>query len=133
MLPKNFRLSKKKDFEAVFQKGKSIKGVGFVLNFLEKKNNKFIYKFSKKSTAMQEISGDLKVGFIVSLKVHKKAVKRNKLKRRMREVIKDNLDKIKKGNFIVIVALPSAANFSFKEVKKNINVLLKKAHLLKNA
>lgn len=114
MLPKQFRLSKKRDFELVFKRGKSIKGNGFILNFLEKGNE------------------DLKIGFIVSLKVHKKATRRNKLKRRMREATRANLEKIKRGFLIVIVALPEAVNFSYQQIKENLEKLFQKANLFNN-
>lgn len=113
MLPKEYRLLKKKDFQLVFKKGKSLKEGGFILNFL---------KLDQKD--------DLKIGFIVSTKVHKKATRRNRLKRRMREAIRKNLPKIKRGYFLVFVALSQAIQYDFPTIEKELLVLLNKAGVI---
>ncbi len=70
MLKKENRLTKKKDFESLFEKGKGIKQDSLYLKY--KKNN------LKKS----------RVSIIVGKNYSKKAVERNKIKRRIREIIK---------------------------------------------
>lgn len=114
MLPKEYRLSKKKDFQLVFKRGESLKEGGFILNFLKLEKGK-----------------DLKFGFIVSSKVHKKATRRNKLKRRMREAIRRNLFKVKRGYFFVFVALPQAIQYDFATIEKQLLLLLEKANAIK--
>jgi len=73
----------------------------------------------------------LLIGFIVSTKVSKKAVVRNKIKRRLREIfrllIKDK--KIKTGFEIVVIAKPKAAEAGFKELEKEINNLMMKSNI----
>jgi len=75
---------------------------------------------------------DLKIAFVVGTKVSKSAVKRNRLKRQMREVVrlllKDN--QIERGYFIAIMAKPTLLGASFEDIKKSINVLLFRAHVL---
>ena len=80
MLPKKNRLKNKKDFERVFKQGK-----GFKEDFL-------FFKITKNNLK------ENRFGFIVSLKVSKKAVLRNKVKRRLREIIKKRAgDKLIEG------------------------------------
>jgi len=112
MLPKNNRLKNKKEFKEIFRKGK-----GFEKDFLFlkiKKNN------SKK----------IKVGFIVPKKVNKKAVVRNKIKRRLREIIKEEFFKIKPGINIVLVVKKDIEKKDFLEIKKTVIILLREAEVL---
>ncbi len=75
MLGKENRLRRKKDFEEIFKKGRSFKESFLVLKIL--KNNLKVSRF----------------GFVVSQKVSKKAVVRNKIKRRLREIVGLNIKK----------------------------------------
>lgn len=114
MLPRENRLKRKKDFKKVFQKGKSVKG-NFLL--LKKTENEL---------------GVSRFGFIVSSKVFKKAVERNKLKRRLRHIVREFLPEIKEGVDGVFVALSSVKGKNFEEIKKEVEKILKKSKLLKN-
>lgn len=69
MLPKNERLRRAKDFALLSQKGRAVFGPFFTLRL----------RSSKTPT---------KVGFVASTKIFKTAVKRNRVKRRMREVLR---------------------------------------------
>ena len=112
MLPKANRLRKKKDFEELFKKGKSFKN-----NFLTLK-------------IAQNNLKESRFGFIVSQKVSKKAVLRNKIKRRLRDIIKRNIKDIKNGMDVVIIVLTGLEKKSFLEIKEILNILLKKAGLI---
>lgn len=107
MLPKNNRLKKKKDFERVFRLGKKIKGDCFYLKFLENNLNK------------------IRVGFVVSKNVSNKATIRNKVKRRMREVVRRMLERLKPGYDVVIVAQRGIEKEDFLKIKKKIEEALK--------
>ena len=112
MLTKINRLKKEKDFEKIFKKGKSFKN-GFLI--------------------LKIVSNDLeesRFGFIVSQKVSKKAVLRNKVKRRLRDIIQKNIVKIKKGVDIVLIVLPGLEKKSFLETKETLDTLLKKTGLV---
>lgn len=69
-------------------------------------------------------------GFVVSQKISKKAVIRNKIKRRLREIIRNNLDKIKKNYNVIFIAKKGIEEKEFKEIKEIIEQLLKRARLL---
>ncbi len=114
MLPIKNRLKKKKDFEKVLKEGKSVKWDGLALKYC---SNSF-----KES----------RFGIIVSKKVSKKAVVRNKIKRRIREILRRELEKIKKSQDIVFFVFPEFKNKEFPEVQKIVIKLLKKGKLLKN-
>lgn len=112
MLKKENRLSKKKDFDAVWQKGRSsfdkILGVKILPNKLE------INRF----------------GIMIGLKVSKKAVERNKIKRRIREIIKISEGDLKNGFDIVISVLPAARDKEFLELEGSVKFNFKRLKVL---
>lgn len=113
MLPKPNRLKKEKDFDQVFKKGKSIGGDFLFLKVFNRDENK-----------------ESRFGFVVSTKVDKKATVRNKVKRRLREIVRSNLAQIKKGKDVVIVAQPKIKNQSFDSISNALLSKFKKAGLL---
>ena len=114
MLPKINRLKKKKDLEKVFKKGKGVKEGLLILKTV--KNNLNNSRF----------------GFVVSRKVSKKASLRNKVKRRLRDLVKERLKKIKRGKDNLLIALPGLERKSFKEIEETINKLFKKAKIMEH-
>lgn len=114
MLSKKNRITKKNDFERIFKKG-----VGFKENFL-------ILKTASNSSQMKTS----RFTFIVSRKISKKATIRNKIKRQLRELVRPQMDKIKKGIDGVFIVLPGFGSKSFQEMKDTVNNLLKKAKLI---
>jgi len=114
MLPKQNRLKKKKDFERVFKQGKGIKR-----NFL-------LFKFIKNDLGVSRF------GFVVSQKISKKVTVRNKIKRRLRMVLRGELPKIKPGFDGVWVVLKNSERRDFKEIEGIIKEILQKTPLIKN-
>ncbi|MBU2539712.1 ribonuclease P protein component [Patescibacteria group bacterium] len=113
MLPRQNRLTKKRDFDSVFKNGKGAKE-GFL--FLKTVPNKL---------------SDSRFAFITSQKMSKKATVRNKIRRQLREIIKTNIGIIKKGTDCAIVVLPGFNDVSFWDIEKDMMGLLKKAKLVK--
>lgn len=68
--------------------------------------------------------------FIISTKVHKKAVKRNHAKRLLSSVLKELWPQIKPGFNGVFLAKKTLMEADFKEIKKEMVLLLEKAKLL---
>ena len=108
MLAKINRLRKETDFEKLFKKGKSFKNGFLILKIAE--NNLEESRFA----------------FIVSQKVSKKATLRNKIKRRLRDIVRQNITEIKKGKDIALITLPGIEKQDFLETKEKLNSLLKK-------
>jgi ribonuclease P protein component len=100
MLTKINRIKKKKDFETIFKNGSNFKAP-----FL-------VFKIFKNDL------GYSRFGFVVSQKVSKKAVVRNKVRRRITEIIKSNFDQIKKGIDVVTICLPGIEKKDFPELKE---------------
>lgn len=72
-------------------------------------------------------TGDLLIGFVVSTKVSKSAVKRNRVKRQMREVVRLLLKegKIKAGYMLALMAKPEIVGKEYKEIEAEIVASLK--------
>jgi len=84
MLPREKRLTKNRDFERVYQKGKRLNGESFNLIFLKKN------------------TGPTRVGIVVGKKFSKKATDRNRQKRIYKEAVADLCRTLEDGLDLVI-------------------------------
>jgi len=109
---KENRLKKRKQFNWTFKNGTSVHSKDLVL----------IYTSSW--------AKDYKVGFSVTKKVGK-AVVRNKVKRRLREILTKLDGRILPKHTLVFVAKSSIVEAEFLEIEKQVELLLKKANLIK--
>lgn len=112
MLKKYLRLAKQKDFENVFDRGRYFSED--ILSLKVAKNN---FDYSR-------------FGFIVSNKISKKAVARNRIKRLLRESARLLHKNIKPGFDGVFICKNKAAGKSFGEIGLCVEKLLKKSGLL---
>lgn len=108
MLPKRNRLKKKKDIERVLKNGKTFRERFILFKFIENdlKKSRFC--------------------FIVSQKISKKAVLRNKIRRWMSEAVRGKIKELKKEIDGIFIALPGIENEDFWGIKKMIDNLLLK-------
>lgn len=112
MLPQINRIKKKKDFEKIFKNSKSFK------------TNLFIFRIMKNDLQLDRF------GFVVSLKISKNAVLRNKIRRRLSEIIRSESENIKTGMDLVIITLPGIEKKEFSELKEAIRDALVKTKLV---
>ena len=99
---------KKKDIDKIFREGKDAKGDFFALKAL--RNNLGIFRF----------------GSIISQKISKKASVRNKIRRRLREVVRIKKKNKGEGWDILFIALPGAEEREFKQIKEMVEKLFGK-------
>jgi len=111
MVPKKNRLQKKTEIVRVFKKGKGFKEDFLILKLV--KNNLEKSRFS----------------FIISKKVSKKATTRNKIKRRLSEIVRLKLKKIKKGIDVILIACPGLEEKDFWEIEESLDKLFLRANL----
>lgn len=106
-------MNKKQDIERIFKRGRSI--YAGALGLRAAPNSLAISRFT----------------VVVSLKVSKKAVERNRLKRRLREIMRQEImPRIKGGLDGIILTQKPLLNLTFDELKKLTIELFKKAKLL---
>lgn len=107
MLPKQHRLLRSRDFARVRRRGRSASGPLFALYVLPVR------------------PPDIRVGFSVSKKVGK-AVVRNRVKRRLREAVRQELPSIRPGTDLVFIARPSAAEASYWDIAEAVQWALRR-------
>ena len=103
------RLKKEKDFNLLFNKGKRV--------------------FSSNLTMLYIEAPSLKVGFAVSKK-HGGSVKRNRIKRLLRESFRSFIPEIGQNFFFVFIPKVSE-NYTLDNFKKEMRYLLKKGEIIK--
>ena len=113
MLSKNYRLKKRTAFSATYRTGKTFHKDGVTI---------FVGKTKTDDKPA-------KVGFVVSKKVHKRAVKRNRIKRLMREsyrlMIKENA--VNNGYLsLIFVGSSKLLNKNFQEINVIVRSLVSK-------
>ena len=113
MLLKANTLTKDKEFENVFKLGKSSFDKIIGIKAIENKNK--IIRF----------------GILVSTKISKKAVERNKIKRQIKDIIRLELEKLKQDRDVVVITLPSILGKTYQEIQESIIKHFKKLGLYK--
>lgn len=69
-------------------------------------------------------------GVVIGIKVHKRAVKRNLLRRRIREILRKHLAEIKPGYDVMVMAQTRALELEYTELEVQLLSCLKKLGLL---
>lgn len=104
----DYRLKKEKDFDLVFKKGKRIFSSNLTLVYLESKETKVGYAVGKK---------------------HGGSVKRNRIKRILRESFRSFTPFLRQNFFFVFIP-KVAEDYSLESFKKNMEYLLKKGRFI---
>ncbi|PIR96663.1 MAG: ribonuclease P protein component [Candidatus Doudnabacteria bacterium CG10_big_fil_rev_8_21_14_0_10_41_10] len=113
MLPKQSRLSKEKDIVLVLRRGRRLTSSFMNLNVLN--NHTKVSRF----------------GFIVSKKVAAKPIKRNLIKRRMRNIIGKHKKNLLTGFDCLFVTKPPIKLVDYQDTEKELLGLLERAGQVK--
>lgn len=109
---RKYSLKKNEEFQNVFKKGKSVANRQFVVYQLVKEEETILF------------------GLSVSKKIGN-AVMRNRIKRLMKEVLRELTPELYQNRDIVIIARKPTANMDYQEIKKSLTHVLKVAKLFK--
>jgi len=112
MLSKKNRLKKGADFKRVFKEGKGFKD-GFLFLKIVKNN-----------------LGESRFGFVVGKRFSKKSFLRNKTKRKLQELVRIEINKIKKKIDGVIIVSPGLGIKNSREIEESLGRLFRKSGLL---
>ena len=111
MLKKENRLQKNRHFQYVYKKGEKVYSKNLFVVFVVTKMKK------------------PKIGFVVNNKVGD-AVTRNKVKRRLREIVRLNIDKISNKYNYIIFAKSGIADLDYKELEIEVLNCFNKGNLI---
>ena len=100
--------------QAVLEKGKRLKGSSLSLLVLKKSK-----------------LGCSQIGLVIPTRYDKRATKRNRLKRKLREILNKKITFLKKGMSLIVMAHKSALKKETIVLEKELEDLLKKAELLR--
>ncbi len=112
MLPKKYRLRRKKDFDRIFKSGRFVAGNFFTLGYTP--NDLSFSRFA----------------VVVPKKIEKGAVKRNLIRRRAVEIIRLGREKIRTGFDFVFIAKPAVREKSYKEIEGAVIAMLGRAKMI---
>jgi len=107
VLKRENRVRSKKEFAEIKNEGRVLYSPFF--GFLNYKKDDDLKKF----------------GFIVSKKISKRAVDRNKIRRILSEIVRKNLDKFENGTRIIFLTKKEILNKKTKEVEKEVEKFFK--------
>ena len=114
MLSRQNRLTKRKDFDTLFKRGKLVYG-----------------RHAQMRVAKTDPSHETRIAVIVSAKTEKSAVRRNRVKRQAREVLRLTLSQVKPGYDVAITLRASFVPLTYAEKRNVLLTGLSKAGLLK--
>ena len=105
------RISRQKDFDRIWRQGKTWRNKFFVLRLL-----------------MNDLP-HVRLAVVVSNKISRKAVVRNRLRRQTKEILRQALSDSAKGCDLVFIGQPSLVGGDFLEIKEAAVDLLKKSNV----
>lgn len=114
MIASIYRLRGDKSFREVLDKGRLVQAESFGIAFVKREDN--------------EVS---KFGFIVSTKVSKEAVQRNRIKRALSEAVRFLTSDIKSGYDVVFLAKQKAAKTATDALMNEVREAIRSAGLFK--
>lgn len=123
MLATKYRLKKVRDFNILVKRGLWRRGVLVDLKYLELAKN--LDYFPKKADPVV-FANQLKWAFAVGLKISKKAITRNRIKRQLSEIVRLFLkeNKTRSGFYLLLAPKKDILEAEFEIIKKDVTKLL---------
>lgn len=115
MLPAQHRLRDRRAFQMLYQTGQRCSSSGLTLLF---------------QPMPPELEGiPSQVGLVVGKKVSKSAVRRNRLRRQLRESVRSLCPNLKPGYRLLLIAKATALEWSWEQLRTEVQRLFQKANL----
>ncbi len=130
MLPLAHRLKKIRDFNLLMQYGRYAKSGELTIRYLDLA--RLPIEALPKRVTEREFRQQLKCAFSVGLKVSKKAVERNRLRRRLREIVRLLLQRgqLRSGVYILVVGHKSLREADSRTLEQLVRAALAQARLI---
>ncbi|MDX2256780.1 MAG: ribonuclease P protein component [Pseudanabaenaceae cyanobacterium bins.39] len=115
MLPDQNRLRQREEFAQVYANGDRYRGTYLMLRILKIKGD----------------SKNTKIGIVVSKKVSKLAVSRNRFKRQLRAILRQLLSQLDK-QLRIVITVTTQSEPSYQQLQEDLKNLLTKAKVLQH-
>lgn len=128
MLQSQNRLTKVRDFNLIMKYGRWANGLFLDLKYVGLAK---IQSYFPKKEEPDKFKKQLKLAITVGLKVSKSAVKRNRVKRQIREslrlLLKDG--RVSNGHYLLFVARKNILEKNYAEISEEVRLLLKRSNV----
>ncbi|WP_035984986.1 ribonuclease P protein component [Leptolyngbya sp. KIOST-1] len=121
MLSKPNRLRRSRDFSQVYRQGRKAVSAHLIVR---------VWAFSRRPEDHPGKAAGPCIGIVVSQKVHKRAVVRNRLKRRVRAAVRLLLPQLDPNLWIVINLRPEAVQCEYVEFLRELEQLFTKLEVI---
>jgi ribonuclease P protein component len=125
--PKSRRLTRSSDFERMKKEGRSQRGPSLILSVLPVQEPVVPARPGGSASRMDRNS--LRAGFVTSKRIGS-AVVRNRVRRRLREIVRKHQPDLPGNFWIVTIARPKAARATYRELEDEWLRLAKRASIL---
>ncbi|TVQ06480.1 MAG: ribonuclease P protein component [Leptolyngbya sp. DLM2.Bin27] len=132
MLPKHNRLRRSREFSTVYRQGRKAVSAHLIVRTWAVPMAPGAADFPARSAPINNAQvgntqvGNTQVGVVVSLKVHKRAVVRNRLKRRVRAALRTLLPRLRPSLWVVVTLRPEAVQCEYAEFLRELEQLFTK-------
>lgn len=118
------RLRSTAEFDRVYRTGRTVHGRSFLVRVAPAET-------SAAATAGAATADPSTFGFVVSTRVSRSAVVRNRIRRRAREFVRRNAAAVVPGRAVVVIAKPDAPKLTPAETVRELSSLFKQATLIR--
>jgi len=129
-LPKAHRLKHRDDFNRIYQRGRRFKADHLTLRLIQRIGTK---RSSSKNGCLQagtEVELPTRIGVSISVKVDKRAVVRNRIRRQIQAIFRQLLPRLCPNLDLLIVAHPEAVQCDYFQFLQELEQLLVDAEVL---
>lgn len=112
-MQRRHRLRNRRDFRRVFKYGQSTANRHFVVYVMRKKEDT-----------------PVRIGISISKKVAKLAVDRNRVKRLVKEIVRNRITQLSPGQDLVIIARNASVHLDYTQTEQSLVHLFEKARLI---
>ena len=117
MIARNHRFHGRSSLKPVYERGRTVRGTGIAVRFL-----------------LNERRPRYRAAVVVSKKVHKSAVARNRIRRRIFEILRTSLpDNTPAYDLVVTIFSEKVSELSPEQLHKELTDLLNQANLIKRS
>ncbi|MDR3152016.1 MAG: ribonuclease P protein component [Bifidobacteriaceae bacterium] len=113
-------IKKKKSFQQIYKSGRRYFSKNLLAIYANYEDINYETKENKEKDILQKGILEKAYSIIVSKKISNKAVERNKIKRRIKEIIKLNVDEFPERKIILFFPKLSTVNMKFSELQNEI-------------